>query len=1147
MPFIADLHIHSRFSRATSKNLDFENLYMAAQAKGITVLGTGDFTHPGWLAEIKEKLVEAEQGLFKLEPKIAKNCDLQVPAACRGAVRFMLVCEISNIYKKNGITRKNHNLVFMPDLEAAEAFSARLDAIGNIKSDGRPILGLDAKHLLEIVLETSPDAFLVPAHIWTPWFSLLGSKSGFNSVSECFEELTPYIHAVETGLSSDPQMNWRVSDLDGLTLISNSDAHSASKIGREANLFNTGLSYPEIKYAIESGDKQKFLGTFEFFPEEGKYHLDGHRKCAVRLDPTETMKFKGCCPVCGKPVTKGVLYRVEELADRAVGEKPVKHHPFYNLISLANILAEILEVGPTSKRVTNVYNELLQKLGPELNILKWLPIEDIEKTGVALLGEAIALMRKGDVNILAGYDGEFGKIKLFDHKQRQALLGQLPLFAIPDDIKPNTDKTPAKQKVPPNKSPSLQNNPQTKNDITTKSIKIPKTDQPQNTFSLNEKQQEAVGFGSGPRLIRAGPGTGKTLTLTRRMAHLLKTDQAAPNEMLAITFTNKAADQLQKRLRSYLGKTELLPKTATIHGLCHQILNNNTKAAIVILSAIDRLFFIKTVINQAKNRGVLISVKPQKILLAIETAKQRLLTPADDLSEVAGAIGAETLAYIYHLYQKHLQLQNLVDFEDLIQKSVSLLENNQKENSPYVNGYKHIFVDEYQDINLAQYRLIRLLSKGAKNLCVIGDPDQSIYGFRGSDSAYFNRFESDYPDATVIKLSRNYRSTQTILRVAFDVIRQTNIDSRLLSAHNKSLSKSNRQPPVTIFGCASAKAEAVVVGKTIEKLVGGTGFHSIDFGKVDDSFDNDGAGFADIAVLYRTHEQSRTMTTVFGAAGIPYQVASRKNLFEQKSILEILSLFRILLGCGSQADFSRIISEIHPGIQSGTWDIFLNWWCKNGYDLPAAMENAVRFPISNLSRTRQENLVNFLTRLDQLRGKTNDLTVHQILLYLFDHVKSAAALKQDQKKREAWVKLLELAKPYGQDKQAFGISCTMGKDTDVYDPHAQKVSLLTMHAAKGLEFPVVFVVGCEDDYVPFRKNPAEDIDISEECRLFYVAVTRAKSRLYLSFANHRTINGQNVTRTISPFVKAINSNLVEYDQKSGAGPRPKQTQLSLFE
>ena len=425
MKFIADLHIHSHFSRATAKNLDLENIYKAAQLKGITVVGTGDFTHPGWFAEIKEKLVPAEEGLFKLKDEIADKCDQQIPSACRGTVRFMLVSEISSIYKKDNKTRKIHNLVFFPALDPAEKFNSKLDKIGNIKSDGRPILGLDARNLLEILLETSEEAFLIPAHIWTPWFSLLGSKSGFDTLEECFEDLSAYIFAVETGLSSDPAMNWQVSGLDGLTLVSNSDAHSPSKLGREANIFNTDLSYKSIKSALESGNPKRFLGTFEFYPQEGKYHLDGHRKCDIRLWPEKTRKLYNICPVCDKPLTLGVLYRVEELADRPEGRKPTRHHPFYSTIPLVEILSEILKVGPGSKKVMGNYRALLAKLGPEISILNRLKIKTLEKGGIPLLGEAIARMRRAEVEILPGYDGEFGSIKIFNPHEREKLLAQI--------------------------------------------------------------------------------------------------------------------------------------------------------------------------------------------------------------------------------------------------------------------------------------------------------------------------------------------------------------------------------------------------------------------------------------------------------------------------------------------------------------------------------------------------------------------------------------------------------------------------------------------------------------------------------------------------------------------------------------------------
>jgi DNA helicase II / ATP-dependent DNA helicase PcrA len=345
-----------------------------------------------------------------------------VPHSCRSQVAFILVTEISNIYKKNGKTRKNHNLLFVPDLDVAARLGAKLSAIGNVKSDGRPILGLDARNLLEILLETTDRGFFVPAHIWTPWFSLLGSKSGFDSVWECFEDLTPHIYAVETGLSSDPAMNWRVSDLENLTLISNSDAHSPANLGREANIFDTDLNYDAIVGAMKSGNPNQFLGTLEFYPEEGKYHYDGHRKCNISFHPEQTISHNNICPVCKKPLTLGVLYRVNALSDRPEGVKPVKSNPYIHIIPLTDILSEMLRVGPRTKKVLQQYHLILEKLGPELNVLNEISLEKIEEAGIPLLKESIGRIRENQVEISPGYDGEFGRVKIFGEGEREALI-----------------------------------------------------------------------------------------------------------------------------------------------------------------------------------------------------------------------------------------------------------------------------------------------------------------------------------------------------------------------------------------------------------------------------------------------------------------------------------------------------------------------------------------------------------------------------------------------------------------------------------------------------------------------------------------------------------------------------------------------------
>ncbi|MBF0521678.1 MAG: hypothetical protein HQL24_01330 [Candidatus Omnitrophica bacterium] len=429
MKFYADFHIHSRFSRATSKSLSLETLAFWARLKGLTVVATGDCIHPKWLEEIKKKLEPAEEGLFKLKKEYDAASRKDLPASCnQGEVRFILTSEISNIYKKSEKVRKVHNLIFLPDFKAAEDLQQKLSAIGNIASDGRPILGLDSRDLLELVLETNHLSFLVPAHIWTPWFSILGSKSGFDSVEECYGDLSKHIFALETGLSSDPLMNWRLSRLDPYVLISNSDAHSAEKLGRESNIFDTELSYPAIYKGLSDSKNKGFLGTVEFFPEEGKYHYDGHRDCKTRLHPKETKKNKGLCPVCGKPVTVGVMARVEELADFPEGRKSPRSRPYHSLVTLPQIIADARGVGVASKAVDAIYKEMLSKFGNEMFILLDAPLKDIEKKAGTLLADGIGRVREGKVQIAAGYDGEYGQINIFSPQERETNKEQLTLF-----------------------------------------------------------------------------------------------------------------------------------------------------------------------------------------------------------------------------------------------------------------------------------------------------------------------------------------------------------------------------------------------------------------------------------------------------------------------------------------------------------------------------------------------------------------------------------------------------------------------------------------------------------------------------------------------------------------------------------------------
>lgn len=409
MKMIADLHIHSRFSMATSKEGTPENLDFWARKKGISLIGTGDFTHPVWREELKERLVSEGNGLYRLRDEYVKEESRKFPGE---GTHFVVSGEISSIYKKNGKTRKVHNVILLPGLEAADAMAQRLEKIGNIHSDGRPILGLDSHDLLEMMLDVCPEGILIPAHIWTPHFSVLGAKSGFDSVEECFEELAPYIHALETGLSSDPAMNWRISKLDRYQLVSNSDAHSPSKLGREANLLDIDCSYEGFYRAIQTGEGLE--GTVEFFPEEGKYHFDGHRKCGVSLSPVEAERLGGICPVCGKKLTMGVDHRVEQLADRAEGFVKKDGKKYESLVPLPEVISTCMGYSAASKKVQGCFEQMIQTLGTEFDILRNVPSEDIKSCAGERIAEGIENVRTGNVKRIPGYDGEYGKIELFE-------------------------------------------------------------------------------------------------------------------------------------------------------------------------------------------------------------------------------------------------------------------------------------------------------------------------------------------------------------------------------------------------------------------------------------------------------------------------------------------------------------------------------------------------------------------------------------------------------------------------------------------------------------------------------------------------------------------------------------------------------------
>ena len=797
MFFYADLHIHSKYSRATSKSCNLEELAQWAQKKGLSVISTGDFTHPAWFSEIKEKLVSDGNGAYRLKPEIEKQI-----LSSGSPVRFILSVEISTIYKKGDKTRKVHHVVFAPDIETAGNFRSKLDAIGNINSDGRPILGVDSRDLLEIALESGKDTFLIPAHIWTPWFSVLGSKSGFDSIDECYGDLAGHIFAAETGLSSDPEMNWTVSSLDKYRLVSNSDAHSPSKLAREATVFDTEPDYYSILKALKTGDG--YVGTVEFFPEEGKYHEDGHRKCNICLTPDETKKYNGLCPVCGKPLTIGVLNRVNELADRKTGEFiPQTAGKVFSLVPLQEILAEICGVGVQSKKVVFEYENLIQKLGSELSILQDVPLDEISKVHSPLLSEGISRLRKGQVIKHAGYDGEYGVIRLFEENE----IVKKNYVNLKLDIKiPKTAEVTHKT-------------PEIAHAVSTKPAKITAE---KTSAQLDEYQIAAVHNKHGQIVISAGPGSGKTTVLTKRIAYLISEKETAAENCLAVTFTRKAAEEMKDRLQKLLGDEASKISIHTFHSLCFEILKKDYEKA-----------------------GL-----PEDFRIVTKAERELLKTEKTD-----GAL----------------------DFDDLINLTLKLFSENPDILELYRNKFKSVSVDEYQDIDEHQYRLIRLLVPKDGNICVIGDPNQSIYGFRGGDAKFFNSFCEDYPGAVSITLKNNYRSSGTIVDASNQMIQSFNLTAKSGKPHEK----------ITIHEAPTDKAEAEFIVSTIENLIGGHSFFSIDSDRSGGQYSD--YTFSDFAVLYRTSAQLDALIEAFERSGMPYAKFSNNLLCENKSVRALLS------------------------------------------------------------------------------------------------------------------------------------------------------------------------------------------------------------------------------------------------------------------
>ncbi|MDR2923692.1 MAG: UvrD-helicase domain-containing protein, partial [Treponema sp.] len=1054
MKIIADIHIHSPWSRATSSRISPASLERWAGIKGIGLLGTGDCTHPKWIQELRDNLEDAQGGFYKLKEKARLEFDagpalaegLPLPAGNQQQepnVRFVLSGEISTIYKKAGKTRKVHHVVVLPDFKAAAVFGAKLERLGNIRSDGRPILGLDSENLLSLLLETDDRALLIPAHIWTPWFSVLGAKSGFDSIEECYGSLASHIPAVETGLSSNPPMNWALSGLDRYSIISNSDAHSPDKLGREATIFEMELSYDSFRRALyNAGNSPEsafgrtgIAATVEFFPQEGKYHYDGHRNCGICLDPEEAARLDGTCPVCGKPLTRGVMGRVLELADRPVDEtapcpdeQSANRRPYYSLIPLKEILGELLETGGASKKVEAAYGALVEKAGNEFAILLDMAPDKIEALscpGISgeLLAKAICRMRRGEVSITPGYDGEYGVIRTFSAgESKESGTG---LFEENIVKNTNTKKKPRQAK---------QNNAAGVSGGDASPANGKKPPPPDRGFSLDEDQLAAVSSDLRKGIIIAGPGTGKTAVLAAKIARVIS-EGANPaagglQSVLAISFTVKAAAELRDRVfRITHGLTAEKPVVATFHSLCASILREQYAAAglpadFKILSETERDELLAEI--AADNKGI----SPKRLGEYIEERKRYVLLPGEKPEDLSRVLPASLVSLIpednagnaaisndggaYAEYRKRLLSLGAVDYDGLIAGTARLLAMREDIRKYYCQRFCYIFVDEYQDINFAQYALIRLLAGNEENspsLWVIGDPNQAIYGFRGSDKAFIDRFRQDYPGAGYFELRKSFRCAGPIIVAA----------GRLTAAGcpaQAELKVADVTPsaPVSLFRreYPTEKSEAEGIARIIASLVGGTSFFALD------SKTTNGAGLnpsdfspSDCAVLVRAAALAEPVAKALNDHGIPFEIAGAQVWWEEEPVKTLLENLRT-----QKSEDIRAV-----------WD---------------SMKTKEK-------KSAPPETVEHLIRLAALFGNTQSL---------LDNLSAGQGLP---------------------------------------DTPREGVRVMTIHAAKGLEFDHVFVAGLEEGILPFTLYN-ETPDIEEERRLLYVAMTRARRGLWLSYS-----------------------------------------------
>ena len=1078
MQFIIDVHLHSRFARATSRELNPSNLHKWSALKGVDVVGTGDYTHPEWFAELSEQLEPAEEGLYQLEPGRRTAVEQELPDRCRRAVRFMLSVEISTIYKKGDKTRKIHHVVILPSLESVARLNRRLGAIGNLHSDGRPILGLDSRDLLEICLEADENVLFIPAHIWTPHFAALGASSGFDSLEECYEDLLPHIFAVETGLSSDPPMNWRLSALDRYAIVSNSDAHSPQKLAREATCFDTECSYLGIYAALKDRDPARFLGTLEFYPEEGKYHYDGHRKCSVCYKPAQTLAAEGICPVCGRKLTVGVLHRVELLADRPEGFRPDVAPSYEYLIPLDEVIGAAVGVGPKSKKVRAVYDRLLVEVGTELEVLRRAGLDAIESCAGPLVAEGVRRMRCGEVEIYPGHDGEYGVISVFSEEERERLKGQGALF----DLGPATAK--AAEEVVPMQPPRPASTAQGERDADA----LDEAQVDQNADAPDAAQRQIEEAAGGPLVVVAGPGSGKTRVLTQRIARLVASG-VDPGQIMAITFTRRAAGQMRQRLSALLDGGLGAMQVGTFHRLALSLLRE--------LGCEPKL-----VLDEVEARRLLEGALADAGLSGSVTAASQALSLAKAAAQGPDEIAEEWRPH-YDAYQAALHAAGACDYDDILLDLLRLLEGDAAVREQVRARFPYLLIDEFQDLNAAQYRLVLQLAGAGAGLMAIGDPDQAIYSFRGASPAYFAHLRENFSDTRLFHLGANYRSQGHIVEAAAAVVGH-NPEREAIELAAVRPGKER----IRLIEVPSETAEGIAVVREIARMVGGTDMVQTDAGA------EGTRSFADFAVLFRTGRQGQVLEECFRKEGLPYRLVGQKGFLQAPAVRAALAFARYAFI--SQEDLRR-----WQALEAIGTEPHILRQVRRG-ELSAAAQDRIEALEARIAEYRrwatQEGAGAWVRRWQAEFGDPEDEDLEH-LARVADAVGTLAQLLE---------------------------TVLLGAEADYEErggPQGpEAVALMTLHAAKGLEFPVVFICGVEDGLVPFRER---DADLAEERRLFYVGMTRAEEELVLLRARSRQHYGERVQCALSPFVEEIPAQLLA--REDAAMPRRREAeQMSLF-